>query len=244
MGGDDKNKHTDDDNKNTDSGMGMGEEDSAKQGKNIVQLAVGTPSLSTLVSAVQAASLADVLSGSGPFTVFAPTNKAFEKVPAKVLSALLEPVNKASLQELLKYHVAAGDVKSGMLKDGQKVPTLEGSELTVSIKDGVVHLNGVAEVVQADVVASNGVVHVIDTVLVPPGLEALVASLADPVNDGYSAGDDKNKHTDDDNKNTDSGMGMGEEDPAKQSKNIVQLAVGTPSLSTLVGAVQAASLAD
>merc|ERR1712137_846499 len=194
--GDDKNKHTDDDNKNTDSGMGMGEEDPAKQSKNIVQLAVGTPSLSTLVSAVQAASLADVLSGSGPFTVFAPTNKAFEKVPAKVLSALLEPVNKASLQELLKYHVAAGDVKSGMLKDGQKVPTLEGSELTVSIKDGVVHLNGVAEVVLADVVASNGVVHVIDAVLVPPGLEALVASLADPTD---------------------------------QSKNIVQLAVGTPS---------------
>merc|ERR1712022_26465 len=149
-------------------GIDMGEEEPAKQSKNIVQLAVGTPSLSTLVSAVKAASLVDALSGTGPFTVFAPTNKAFEKVPTKVLSALLEPANKAKLQELLKYHVAAGDVKSGMLKDGQKVSTLEGSELTVSIKDGIVRLNGVAEVVQGDVVASNGVVHVVDAVLVPP----------------------------------------------------------------------------
>merc|ERR1712137_39495 len=179
-----------------DYSTGGGEEEPAKQSKNIVQLAVDTPSLSTLVSAVKAASLVDALSGTGPFTVFAPTNKAFEKVPTKVLSALLEPANKAKLQELLKYHVAAGDVKSGMLKDGQKVSTLEGSELTVSIKDGIVRLNGVTEVVQADVVASNGVVHVIDAVLVPPGLEALVASLADPTD---------------------------------QSKNIVQLAVGTPS---------------
>merc|ERR1712137_201256 len=111
----------------------MGDEP-AKQSKNIVQLAVDTPSLSTLVSTVQAAGLVDALSGTGPFTVFAPTNEAFKNVPAKVLSALLEPANKPKLQELLKYHVAAGDVKSGMLKDGQQVSTLEGNELTVSIK--------------------------------------------------------------------------------------------------------------
>merc|ERR1719182_361126 len=149
--------------------------------KNIVELAAATPDLSTLVTAVTAGDLAGALSGAGPLTVFAPTNAAFAAVPEAVLDALLNPANKASLQTLLKYHVAAGAaVASGSLTDGQKIKTLEGGELTVGVKEEggakTVTVDGAA-VVGADVEASNGVVHVIDAVLVPPSLESLVASL-------------------------------------------------------------------
>jgi len=149
--------------------------------KNIVELAAATPDLSTLVTAVTAGDLAGALSGAGPLTVFAPTNAAFAAVPKAVLDALLDPANKASLQALLKYHVAAGEVvASGSLSDGQKIKTLEGGELTMGVKEEggakTVTVDGAA-VVGADVDASNGVVHVIDAVLVPPSLESLVASL-------------------------------------------------------------------
>merc|ERR1719182_1175801 len=165
--------------------------------KNIVELAAATPDLSTLVTAVTAGDLTGALSGAGPLTVFAPTNAAFAAVPEAVLDALLDPVNKASLQTLLKYHVAAGTaVASGSLEDGQKIKTLEGGELTVGVKEEggakTVTVDGAA-VVGADVEASNGVVHVIDAVLVPPSLESLVASLTGGVGgnneDGYGAKD-------------------------------------------------------
>ena len=150
--------------------------------KNIVQLASDTPDLSTLVSAVTAGDLVDTLSGKGPFTVFVPTNDAFAKVPASVLTALLDPDNKDKLQQLLKYHVASGAVTSSMLKNNEQIPTVEGSDLTVKIDTDdagstTVMIND-AKVVTADVTASNGVVHVIDAVLIPPVLEELVASLS------------------------------------------------------------------
>merc|ERR1719182_214111 len=165
--------------------------------KNTVELAAATPDLSTLVTAVTAGDLTGALSGAGPLTVFAPTNAAFAAVPKAVLDALLDPANKASLQTLLKYHVAAGAaVASGSLTDGQKIKTLEGGELTVGVKEEggakTVTVDGAA-VVGADVEASNGVVHVIDAVLVPPSLESLVASLTGGVGgnnkDGYGAKD-------------------------------------------------------
>merc|ERR1719182_152385 len=164
--------------------------------KNTVELAAATPDLSTLVTAVTAGDLTGALSGAGPLTVFAPTNAAFAAVPKAVLDALLDPANKASLQTLLKYHVAAGAaVASGSLTDGQKIKTLEGGELTVGVKEEGGAKTGTvdgAAVVGADVEASNGVVHVIDAVLVPPSLESLVASLTGGVGnneDGYGAKD-------------------------------------------------------
>jgi uncharacterized surface protein with fasciclin (FAS1) repeats len=134
--------------------------------QNIVELAQATPDLSTLVTAVVAADLAETLSGDGPFTVFAPTNEAFEALPAGTLDDLLKPENKDQLTDVLTYHVVAGDVMSSDLTDGQEITTLQGDTLTVKITDGVVTING-ATVTTADVDASNGVVHIIDQVLLP-----------------------------------------------------------------------------
>lgn len=139
--------------------------------ENIVGLAVATPTLSTLVSAVQAADLVETLSGMGPFTVFAPTNDAFANLPAGTLDTILLPANKATLSGILTYHVVAGKVMSSDLKDGQVITTVQGNTLTVSIMGGKVSLTdakgGKSTVALADVDATNGVVHVIDSVLLP-----------------------------------------------------------------------------
>jgi len=132
----------------------------------IVDVAVGAGQFTTLVAAVKAAGLADTLSGKGPFTVFAPTDAAFAKLPAGTVESLLKPENKKKLQAILLYHVVKGDVKSGDLKDGESVKTVEGQPLTIGIAGGIVNVNG-ATVVKADIPASNGVIHVIDTVLIP-----------------------------------------------------------------------------
>jgi uncharacterized surface protein with fasciclin (FAS1) repeats len=139
------------------------------QDKNIVQLAAETPSLSTLVTAVKAAGLAEVLSGEGPFTVFAPTNKAFENLPDGVLESLLKPENKDKLIAVLTYHVVPAKVMSTDLKDGQKAKTVQGEEVVVDLKKGAKINN--ATVSKADIKASNGVVHVIDTVILPPSMQ-------------------------------------------------------------------------
>ncbi len=139
------------------------------QDKNIVELAAGTESLSTLVTAVQAAGLAETLSGEGPFTVFAPTNAAFEALPAGVLEDLLKPENKQMLVDVLTHHVVAGEVKSTDLKEGQTAETVQGEDVTVSLKDGA-QISG-ANVSTADVDASNGVVHIIDKVILPPSMQ-------------------------------------------------------------------------
>lgn len=134
--------------------------------KDIVDIAIGSPDHTTLVAAVTAAGLVETLKGAGPFTVFAPTNAAFAALPAGTVEGLLKPENKDALTKILTYHVVAGAVKAADLKDGQKVKTLQGEELTVSIKDGKVMING-ANVTAADLTGTNGVVHVIDAVLMP-----------------------------------------------------------------------------
>lgn len=138
------------------------------QDKNIVELAAGTESLSTLVTAVKAAGLVDVLASKGPFTVFAPTNEAFAALPDGVLESLLMPENKDKLVAVLTYHVVSGSVKSTDLKEGMTAETVQGEKLGVSLKGGA-KVNG-ANVVAADIEASNGVVHVIDAVILPPSM--------------------------------------------------------------------------
>jgi uncharacterized surface protein with fasciclin (FAS1) repeats len=133
--------------------------------KNIVALAQETPGLSTLVEAVSAAGLVETLEEPGPYTVFAPTNEAFEALGG-TLDTLLEPENEAELAEVLTYHVVPGELTSSDLSDGQKLKTVQGSTLEVQIADGDVTVNG-AKVATPDVEASNGVVHVIDEVLIP-----------------------------------------------------------------------------
>ena len=133
---------------------------------DIVDLAVQTEFLSTLVAAEQAGDLVDVLKGDGPFTVFAPTNDAFAKLPAGTVENLLKPENKAQLVAVLTYHVVPGKVYSKDLKNGMKAKTAQGSEVTITLKDGKAMVNN-ATVTAADIEASNGVVHVIDTVILP-----------------------------------------------------------------------------
>jgi uncharacterized surface protein with fasciclin (FAS1) repeats len=134
--------------------------------KDVVDIAIGSADHTTLVAAVKAAGLVETLKGAGPFTIFAPTNAAFAALPAGTVDGLLKPEKKADLTGILTYHVVSGAVKAADLKDGQKVKTLQGGELTVSVKDGKVKING-ANVTAADLAGSNGVVHVIDAVLMP-----------------------------------------------------------------------------
>ena len=154
---------------NGDSESNSGMNDVAKtptDAADIVDVAADTPDLSTLVEAVTAAGLAETLQGEGPFTVFAPTNEAFDALPAGELDRLLKPANKAELAKILKYHVVSGEIMSSDLTNGQKAKTVEGGTLTVTINGKTVKVND-ATVVKADVPASNGVVHVIDRVLLP-----------------------------------------------------------------------------
>jgi len=163
---------------------------------NIVDLAVATPDLSTLVTALKAGGLVDTLSGKGPFTVFAPTNEAFAKLPAATLAHLLDPANVKELDAILTYHVVSGVAAfSKDLTDGEKIKTVEGQDVTAAIYMGDRIFINNALVTTADVGASNGVIHIIDTVL----------SLPVP-------------------------------------KTIVDLAVATPDLSTLVAALKAGGL--
>ena len=148
------------------------QDDAAQQNQqDIVDTAVATESLSTLVTAAQAADLVDTLKGEGPFTVFAPTNAAFEKLPEGTLDNLLLEENKEQLASLLQYHVVSGKVMSGDLENGQTIATLNGENLTVEITDGMVYLvdatGAKAQVTTADVETSNGVVHIIDSVVMP-----------------------------------------------------------------------------
>lgn len=146
--------------------------------KNIVENAAASADHTTLVAAVKAAGLVDTLAGAGPFTVFAPTNQAFTKLPAGTVDTLLEPANKATLTQVLTYHVVAGKVDAAslarMIKDGKGKATLKtvaGGTLTAMMKGKDIVLQdakgGVAKVTVADVMQSNGVIHVIDTVVLP-----------------------------------------------------------------------------
>lgn len=139
----------------------------------VVDIAAGNDDFSTLVAAVEAADLVETLQGDGPFTVFAPTNAAFEALPAGTVDTLLKPENKDQLAAVLTYHVVPSKAMSTDLSDGMTVKTVQGEELTVGISGGTVTITdangGEATVAQADIEAENGVVHVIDKVLLPAG---------------------------------------------------------------------------
>ena len=134
--------------------------------KDIVETAVAAGKFKTLAAALEAAGLVDTLKGDGPFTVFAPTDEAFAKLPKGTVEGLLKPENKAKLKAILTYHVAGAKAMSTDLKDGQMVKTVNGEDVKVKIADGTVMV-GDAKVVKADIAAKNGVIHVIDTVLMP-----------------------------------------------------------------------------
>jgi len=140
---------------------------SASTQKDIVDTAVAAGSFSTLAAALEAAGLVDALKAEGPYTVFAPTDEAFAKLPEGTLENLLKPENVDQLKAILLYHVVSGKIMSGDIGAEAKPDTLQGSAINVMASAGGVTVNG-ANVVSADVSASNGVIHVIDTVILPP----------------------------------------------------------------------------
>jgi uncharacterized surface protein with fasciclin (FAS1) repeats len=139
--------------------------------KNIVQNAVNSKDHTTLVAAVKAAGLVETLESKGPFTVFAPTNTAFGKLPAGTVETLVKPENKATLTKILTYHVVPGKLAASDLKDGMKLKTAEGEQLSVKLQDGKTWIvdakGGTSMVTISNVNQSNGVIHVVDTVLMP-----------------------------------------------------------------------------
>ena len=134
--------------------------------KDVVKIASGSADHTTLVKALQAAEYVDALSNAGPFTVFAPTNAAFDKLPAGTVGGLLKPEKKDDLRNILEYHVYIGVLRPEMLTDGQTFGQANGDNITIAVKDGKATVNG-ANIV-ASVPASNGIIHVIDAVLLPP----------------------------------------------------------------------------
>ncbi len=137
-----------------------------KGGKDIVDTAMAAGQFNTLAKALQAAGLVDTLKGKGPFTVFAPTDAAFAKLPAGTLDDLLKPENKEKLKSILLYHVVSGKVTAAKVMKMTSAKTLNGQDVKISVNDGKVMIND-ATVVKPDIMASNGVIHVIDTVLLP-----------------------------------------------------------------------------
>lgn len=138
----------------------------AEKAKDIVDTAVGAGSFGTLVAAVKAADLVDTLKGKGPFTVFAPTDAAFEQLPPGTVESLLKPENKAKLVKILTYHVVPGKVMAADVVKLSKAKTVEGSEVKITVSEGKVKVDN-ANVVKTDIVTANGVIHVIDAVILP-----------------------------------------------------------------------------
>lgn len=143
----------------------MGAAQAQSKPGDIVAVASKAKNLKTLVTAVKAAGLVETLQGTGPFTVFAPTDTAFAKLPKETLENLLKPENKAKLAAILTYHVVPGKVQAADVKSGE-VKSVNGKKLDIKVTDGVVTVDG-AKVLTADIPASNGVIHLIDTVLIP-----------------------------------------------------------------------------
>ncbi len=195
----------------------MGEEKAAAP--SIVDIAASDEIFSTLVTAVTAGDLVETLSGDGPFTVFAPINPAFAALPEGTLETLLMPENKALLQGILTYHVVSGNITSSDLMEG-KVATVAGSDIMVSLEDGVKINN--ANVIAADIKAGNGVIHVIDTVLLPPSESTEAAEMEESMTE----------------------VAVTSPMPMPSSLNIVELAAGNTTFETLVAAVMAGDLVD
>jgi uncharacterized surface protein with fasciclin (FAS1) repeats len=137
--------------------------------RDVVDTAIAAGSFKTLAKALDAAGLVTTLKGAGPFTVFAPTDEAFAKLPNGTLETLLKPENKEKLRRILTYHVVAGNVMASDVVKLQSAKAVSGDTITVKVQDGVVHVDN-ATVTSADVIASNGVIHVIDSVILPKGL--------------------------------------------------------------------------
>jgi uncharacterized surface protein with fasciclin (FAS1) repeats len=148
-------------------GLAIGSTFARATNQDIVDTAVGAGQFKTLAAALQAAGLVHALKGSGPFTVFAPTDAAFAKLPAGTVESLLKPENKAKLTAILTYHVVPGAVKAEQVTKLDEAKTVNGAMVKVSTAHGKVMIND-ANVVKADIPASNGVIHVIDTVILPP----------------------------------------------------------------------------
>jgi len=148
-------------------GGGMASVDDNVSQKTVVGIAVGSKDHTTLVTAVTAAGLVDSLANPGPFTVFAPTNDAFKKLPKGTVEGLLESSKIDDLKNILEYHVIVGTYKTENLQDGQIIGMANGGNITITVKDGKPLINGTAKIL-ASIPASNGVVHVVDTVLLPP----------------------------------------------------------------------------
>ena len=180
----------------------------------IVEIAVGDGRFGTLVAALEAADLVDALSGEGPFTVFAPTDDAFAALPEGTVEALLEDI--PALTDILLYHVVSGDVKAADVVTLEAAETLQGGSLTITVEGDMVRIND-AQVVIADIEASNGTIHVIDAVLLPPAPEETAAEPTEA---------------------------PAEEPAAEQPGTIVDIAVADGRFTTLVTAVQAAGLVD
>jgi len=147
----------------------MGKDTGTQQYGDIIETASQRKMFSTFINAVQSADLTEQLKSTGPFTVFAPTDGAFEKLPAGMLDDLLKPENKAQLQELLRYHIVAGKLMSGQLAKRERLSTQAGKLLNVALKENRITLDDRSQVVVANLRASNGVIHGIDEVLIPPG---------------------------------------------------------------------------
>jgi uncharacterized surface protein with fasciclin (FAS1) repeats len=152
---------------NTNS-VGQSAVQDSESAKDVVKVAVGSKDHTTLVAAIKQAELVDALSNAGPFTVFAPTNEAFDKLPKGTVDDLMKPENKAKLQDILQYHVYVGIIKPEMLQDGQTLNEVNGGNITIQKStDGKITINNSAHIV-ASIPASNGIIHVIDGVLLPP----------------------------------------------------------------------------
>lgn len=135
--------------------------------KDVVKIAMGSKDHTTLVAALKQAELVTSLSNAGPFTVFAPTNAAFEKLPAGTVEGLMKEDKKTDLQNILQYHVAVAGYKTENMQDGQVIGMANGDNITLTVKDGKIMVNGTATII-ASIPASNGIIHVIDGVLLPP----------------------------------------------------------------------------
>lgn len=146
--------------------LAFGVANSADQDKNIVEVAVEAGSFGTLAAALEAADLVDTLQGEGPFTVFAPTDEAFAKLPEGTVESLLLPENKDQLTAILTYHVVAGSVMAEQVVGLDEAQTVNGQSVDISVDGAVVMVDG-ANVVATDILASNGVIHVIDSVILP-----------------------------------------------------------------------------
>ncbi|MEM8621849.1 MAG: fasciclin domain-containing protein [Actinomycetota bacterium] len=220
--GDDGNDSTD----TTTAATEAESDDGATASGTIVDVALEAGTFNTLVAAVTAAGLAETLSGEGPFTVFAPDDDAFAALPVEVLDALLLPENQGTLADILTYHVVSGEVFAADITDGD-VTTVEGQDVTLATEGGVT-VNGVS-VVTPDITASNGVIHVIDGVLLPPDVD-LDALLGSDMSEDEMSEDE-----------------MSEDETVAEATDqgtVVDVALGAGQFTTLVAALEAAELVD